>query len=354
MRKLAALLLGGVVVASLSGLAQPASAAPAGGLDGAFTAAGAEYQVPRDLLAAVAYSESGFDGHQGQPSASNGYGVMHLVSNPSATSLDRASVLTGVSVVTLQKDTTANIRGGAAVLRAYADEAGLTPADRQDINKWYPVVARYGNAADAPTARLYADTVYEALGTGIRDAAHVTPRTVAPQRGELAGVAPLGELMSSDYGPAKWSAAHSNNYATGRGGNSIKYVVIHVTQGSYAGSISWFKNGSAKVSAHYVIKSSNGEVTQMVRNKDTAWHAGNSTYNKQSIGIEHEGFVNEAKWFTNAMYKSSAALTKAMCNKYGIPKTRSRIIGHNQVPGATHSDPGRHWNWTTYMRYVTA
>ena len=124
-------------------------------------------------------------------------------------------------------------------------------------------------------------------------------------------------------------------------------------QGSYAGSISWFQNPSAQVSAHYLIRSSDGAVTQMVRDKDIAWHAGNWTYNTQSIGIEHEGFVNDASWYTDAMYRSSAALTKYMCDKYGIPKDRSHIIGHNEVPGATHTDPGPNWNWSYYMQLVT-
>jgi hypothetical protein len=53
------------------------------------------------------------------------------------------------------------------------------------------------------------------------------------------------------------------------------------------------------------------------------------------------------------MYRSSAALARHLCDEYGIPKTRTGIIGHNQVPGATHTDPGSHWNWTKYMGYVT-
>jgi hypothetical protein len=32
---------------------------------------------------------------------------------------------------------------------------------------------------------------------------------------------------------------------------------------------------------------------------------------------------------------------------------RSHIIGHNEVPGATHTDPGSCWNWTYYMQLVT-
>ncbi|HCT78140.1 MAG TPA: N-acetylmuramyl-L-alanine amidase [Micromonosporaceae bacterium] len=161
-------------------------------------------------------------------------------------------------------------------------------------------------------------------------------------------------LASTDYGPATWIPAHSANYtvANRESSHNINYVVIHTTQGSYNGTISWFQNPAAQVSAHYVVKSSNGAVTQMVREKDIGWHAGNWTYNTQSIGIEHEGWVEQDGWYTEAMYQSSAAIVRSVCAKYGIPKDRAHIIGHNQVPGATHTDPGPRWNWTHFMSLV--
>ncbi len=147
-------------------------------------------------------------------------------------------------------------------------------------------------------------------------------------------------------------AANSGNYRVANRPNdyAIDRVVIHTVQGSYAGCISWFQNPSANVSAHYVIRSSDGEVTQMVRNKDVAWHVGNT--NNRSIGIEHEGWVNDPAWYTEAMYRSSAALTRHVCDRYGIPRTRTHIIAHSEAPGATHTDPGPNWDWNRYMGYV--
>lgn len=373
-------LLGATLLVSLAtGLTSPAAnAAPAadspagattatagGPLASAFDRAAIRYEVPRDLLVAVGYAETHLDGHHGAPSASNGYGVMHLTSNPKLRTLDEAAALTSLAPVTLRTDPAANVTGAAAVLRSYADQAGLTAAQRADPDHWYPAVVRYGGASTPAVARLYADTVYDLLGTGFQTttdggAVRVAPRPVAPERGALAAVAPLGTgdgvgIMSTDYGPAAWAPAHAQNYTVSSRESSypINYVVIHVAQGSYAGTVSWFQNPAAGVSAHYTIRSSDGAVTQSVREKDIAYHAGNWTYNTQSIGIEHEGYVNQPSWFTDAMYRSSAALTRHLCDRYGIPKDRSRIIGHNQVPGATHTDPGPNWNWTYYMQLVT-
>ncbi|TDC94251.1 amidase [Nonomuraea deserti] len=327
-------------------------------LAAAFDRAAAEQDVPRDLLVALAYAETHLDGHGGEPSASGGYGVTHLVSNPTNHSLEQAAELTKLPVDKLRADDEANILGGAAVLRAHADKLGLDEAARKDIGRWYQAVAKYGNATSPELARLYADAVYEGLGLGIDiRGVQVKPQEVTADRGDLANARDLNAraVASPDYPPAAWVAANSGNYTASSRESSynIDRVVIHVTQGSYAGTISWFQNPSANVSAHYVVKSSNGAITQMVRDKDVAWHAGNWSYNTRSIGIEHEGWVDDASWFTDAMYRASAALTRHLCDKYGIPKTRTGIIGHNEVPGATHTDPGRHWNWTTYMNYVT-
>ncbi|MFI6452708.1 N-acetylmuramoyl-L-alanine amidase [Streptosporangium amethystogenes] len=359
LRRSAALLAGSLVpLVLLTG--RPASAAPPDPLADAFTRAAATYEVPRDLLVTLGYAETRLDGHGGEPSASGGYGMMHLVSNPTVHSLEQAAKLTGQPVSTLKTDDAANIAGGAAVLRAYANELGLDAAARKDAGKWYPAVARYGNASSSGVARLYADTVYELLATGVKATTPggivtVRPQTVNPERGAYAKAPDLDRTFAAaavDYPGAHWAAASSSNYAVSNRptGNTIDRIVIHVTQGSYAGTISWFQNPSAQVSAHYVVRSSDGDITQMVREKDRAWHAGN--YNSRSVGIEHEGYVDNASWFTDAMYRASAALTRSIADRYDIPKDRTHIVGHVEVPGASHTDPGPNWNWTRYMQFV--
>ncbi|MFC8228773.1 N-acetylmuramoyl-L-alanine amidase [Streptomyces sp. NPDC057287] len=345
------------VLASLTATAlvtagQPAGAAPADPMNRAFLKAAETYGVPRDLLAAVGYGETHLDGHAGLPSQDNGYGVMHLVSNPVNHSLEKAAALTGKSAADLRTDTAANILGGAAVLRNHADALGLDGAERADIDAWYPAVARYSEAEGA-VAALYADTVYTFLAQGLRatvaggERVSVTSRPVSPEKGPLAKADVTAQ--SPDYPPALWVAADSANFATGRTA-TVDKVVIHVTQGSYAGTISWFQDAVSKVSSHYVVRSSDGQITQMVRDKDTAYHA--KSANASSLGIEHEGFIDNPSWFTDPMYRSSAALTKYLCDRYGIAKDRSHIIGHSEAPGNDHTDPGVHWNWSYYMQLV--
>lgn len=132
----------------------------------------------------------------------------------------------------------------------------------------------------------------------------------------------------------------------------VDHVIIHVTQETYAQTLAIFQNPQKKVSAHYLVRSADGHVAQCVREADIAWHAGNWDNNTRSIGIEHEGWVDRPAYFTDALYERSARLTAAICATYGIPKDRAHIIGHYEVPGTDHTDPGPNWDWARYIRLV--
>ena len=95
-----------------------------------------------------------------------------------------------------------------------------------------------------------------------------------------------------------------------------------------------------------------GQVAECVRDKDIAWHAGNWNYNTHSIGIEHAGYVGNPNSFTPAMYRSSARASAYLVRRHNIPIDRRHIIGHNQVPGSSHTDPGRYWDWRKYIHLI--
>ena len=110
-----------------------------------------------------------------------------------------------------------------------------------------------------------------------------------------------------------------------------------------------FQSPAHGAAAHYIVRK-DGHVT--IRELDMAFHAGNREYNERSVGIEHEGFVDKPEDFTDAMYAASAQLTARVCARYGIPVDREHIIGHVEVPGTDHTDPGPGWDWKKYLRLV--
>jgi hypothetical protein len=175
-------------------------------------------------------------------------------------------------------------------------------------------------------------------------------------------------VASVDYGPAL-SDFTTCNYSS-RSGTAITMVAIHDVEGSYAGCISWFKNCSAQASAHYVVRSSDGQITQMVLESNKAWHIGSE--NPYTLGIEHEGYASSGNtWYTTAMLTSSAALVRDMCTDNGINPLRCyfgpgcsgttqqcqqgtcvKVKGHQMYPNQTHSDPGPYWNWDKFYKLL--
>jgi uncharacterized protein (TIGR03382 family) len=158
---------------------------------------------------------------------------------------------------------------------------------------------------------------------------------------------------TADYAGAMWNPAVAGNFQVAtRGLTDVDHIVIHDTEGSYASSIAWFKDTSAKVSAHYILRSSDGEVTQMVAEKDIAYH--DKCFNTTTVGIEHEGFLADPDhWYTEAMYIQSAKLSAYLAAKYGIVVNHGNIIGHGEAPDCSdHTDPGPGWNWDHYIDLV--
>jgi N-acetyl-anhydromuramyl-L-alanine amidase AmpD len=167
-----------------------------------------------------------------------------------------------------------------------------------------------------------------------------------------AGAAP----QPVDHPFAEWQPATPSNFTVAERPWSYRVdrVIIHVTQTAFTGTLAIFQNPEKQVSAHYVVRSADGHIAQCVREADIAWHAGNWDYNTRSIGIEHEGWVDKPAYFTEAMYQESAKLTAGICGRYGIPRDRTHIVGHYEVPGTDHTDPGPYWDWERYLRMVEA
>ncbi|MFD5568744.1 N-acetylmuramoyl-L-alanine amidase [Streptomyces cadmiisoli] len=156
-----------------------------------------------------------------------------------------------------------------------------------------------------------------------------------------------------DFRDARWVAASSANWrrADRPADYSIDMVVIHVTQGSFDSAVRVFQDPGHGAASHYIVRK-DGHVTQMIRELDVAYHAGNRDYNERSVGIEHAGFVDRPQDLTDAMYAASARLTAGICRRYGIPVDREHIIAHSEVPGTDHTDPGEHWDWDRYLKLV--
>ncbi len=318
-------------------------------LDEEFRSAATEYGVPRELLLAMGYTNTYWempppaatDYEPGDLHGHGTYGIMALYQNPSKDTLGRAAGLTGLSEKKLKNDRAANVKGGAAVL---ADVAGASKPD--SLDGWQEAVAEYGGID------LYAQEVFQTLKEG----ASATISTgeglrLAPQEVEIPTV--ITSRAATDYQGAEWHGAAGANYTNANRERShyIDRLVVHVVQGTVSSAINTFQNPSSVVSAHYIV-GDEGRVVQCVRHEDIAYHAGNWSYNKHSIGIEHGGWADKQATWTDAKIRSSAKLAAYCCRRHKIRVDRQHIIEHNRVPGTDHYCPGKFFPYDKYLKLV--
>jgi hypothetical protein len=370
-----------------------------------FDAAYARYpELPRGLLESIAWVQSrwvlldggSFDGGSAERESPPAFGPMGLYGGDGfQDQLGDAAALLGVPRWQVAGEVRWNILGAAALL---ADLGRRLPPDASEA-QWLAAYAGFP-AGDEVALRFarecFAYDVLLAIDRGVDDdGVRIVPRAVEwerqfdadalvrqrapfvrldPARGTIeAGgyvIDPVDERLhapsravepvpaSSDYAPALWVASpyyHSR-------GTSASAVAIHTMQGSYPGTIAWFQDNPSSVSAHYLVRSADGQLTQMVRDAQAAHHVGSQ--NSYTLGIEHEGYVDNPAWYSTAMYNASAALTRNFCSRYAIACASAwngaasagvtllpssvRIKGHQHYPDTTHTDPGRYWDWPRY------
>jgi hypothetical protein len=312
------------------------------GLDDDFERAAESSGVPADLLAAVSYVETqwqdvqGESEHEGRPA---GVGVF---------------ALWGDNLV----DGDASIDGAARRLATIAQQLGV---GGKDLAAWTPVLATFSQNPDEESRYAYADDVMRVLSEGIsltgEDGVVIATVKAHPEI-EVGGGSPRG---TADYPSSVWRA--SPNYNS-RNGTPVSLVVIHSCEGNYAGCWGWLVNSQAQASAHYVVKENGGEISQLVRESNRAWHvaaayecsrAGNAQCNRNgqstnnfSIGIEHAGFASQSTW-QNGLIEASAKLTCDITRDHGIPRDRNHIVSHGQLQPWNRTDPGPNWPWSHYI-----
>lgn len=139
--------------------------------------------------------------------------------------------------------------------------------------------------------------------------------------------------------PAHSTRTTSNK--SSRNGTRIKVIVLHATEGSYDGAVSWLCSPQSNASAHLVI-SKTGNTTRLVADADKAWHV--AADNPFTLGIEQEGYTSQTSW-PDAQLREVAQWVAFWAHKYDIPITHSTTAGvcrHSDLGqhGGGHGDPG--------------
>jgi N-acetyl-anhydromuramyl-L-alanine amidase AmpD len=129
-------------------------------------------------------------------------------------------------------------------------------------------------------------------------------------------------------------------------------IVIHVNDGYFDGTISWFSQGSQGVGAHVEI--GNDRVWQLVPLDQKCWHAVDA--NAFSIGFEHAGFGKQSRadWL-RASHELAFSANRAswVLHEYelGEPSLNHNIWPHS-FGGASwggHACPGDGFPWREWL-----
>ncbi len=347
--------------------------------------------IPRGIIEAISFTNTQCHHltddnyfHNGPETMPRAYGLMGLVKDGKGyfrENLHVVAELSGISETEILQDPTANVIAYAKAFDYLAKESKVI-----GVNGYLSVIQQLSELPigeekdDYPMqSMLYSVCLF------LNDAEkaeqfefpkyNIDMKSVFAEHYEMLTAPELSVDRGADYPAAIWDPAPECNFSSRT--SAVSAVAIHYTEGSYAGCISWFKNCDAQVSAHYVVRSSDGQVTQMVREADKAWHA--RTANPYSIGIEHEAYGNIWSFFTEAMYKSSANLVRNICSRYAtidVHRTFYRdtldngqclnngvhdlggetacvkIRGHQHFPDQSHTDPGPYWDWNYYYKLL--
>ncbi|WP_461790484.1 N-acetylmuramoyl-L-alanine amidase [Pedobacter sp.] len=309
--------------------------------------AAAEFRVPAIILKAAAQVQSNWA--QTGPSFYGSYGMMGLIESDNIKQITLAESLTGLNADDIKNQAKANIRAAAALL-AYYQKGKPKSADLAD---WFEATRDLTGLSNEEMKTSLATSFYNVIKNGSKtvslwreiiqiDAQPVTIpeyKTRSERKNESVGnVTQAG----TDY-PNAINRMTTCNFATGRNGYGIDYYFVHyMATGTYAGAISWFSDctRTSPSSANYCIRNSDGEISQVVREKDRAYAQGVTGFpqwNGAGVSTEHEVLAtNLAMWDSEPMLVAAANLAIDVCNRNNIPRIRRGVNGDRGIYG--HSD----------------
>ncbi len=377
-------------------------------------------EIPAGVLESIAFTKtrwnnnqptSDFDGHHGFAQI---YGVMGLYRGQPGYQhqVANAAKLLGVSEAQIMSDQRLNILGAAALIAQDMRAKGMTSATPESMTSvianamGIAMTVEKSNSAVANHVRdSFAYSVLYAINRGADDNGVLikakpiqfekafSAKALIEQRAPFVAldvtkdqvvtsaylIDPISETLvanpngqekslakSTDYGPALYQ---QSPFEGARTTGNPTHVSMHQMEGFYAGSINEFLTSTREVSAHYLIRNSDGQVTQMVRESRRANHT--FMHNNYTLGIEQEGFKGQSNWYSDANYTQAIAIVKNMCARWAIPcnnvyrgpagdaeniqATSLRIKGHQHFPdqGGNRSDPGRFFNWTRFANGIS-
>ncbi len=158
-------------------------------------------------------------------------------------------------------------------------------------------------------------------------------------------------LFQPDYAAAVVMPSPNHGPRRGAGEAGPDMIVLHYTgMPTEESAIDWLCRPESEVSCHYVVRE-NGEVLQLVPEKERAWHAGKSFWagetdnNSRSIGIEicNPGHPGGLPPFALKQIEAVIELCRDCGDRWAIPP--ERVLAHSDIAPVRKVDPGERFPW---------
>ncbi len=143
----------------------------------------------------------------------------------------------------------------------------------------------------------------------------------------------------------------SPNFGERKDGKAIDAIILHYT-GMISGVAAedWLCNPEAEVSSHYLVYE-DGNIVQMVAEKDRAWHAGKSYWkgetdmNSVSVGIEivNPGHALGYREFPARQINAVIRLCRGITLRHGVRP--DMVLAHSDIAPGRKVDPGELFPW---------
>lgn len=133
--------------------------------------------------------------------------------------------------------------------------------------------------------------------------------------------------------------------------SKIKALVLHCSAYHTENMIDVLAD--LQLSAHYIIDT-DGVITQLVVEKQRAWHAGVSRWrnmenlNHWSIGIELTSLTMGQTPYPEKQLKSAVSLCRQIIKHYQIPLCN--VVAHSDIAPTRKPDPGKDFPWEYLAR----
>jgi len=156
-------------------------------------------------------------------------------------------------------------------------------------------------------------------------------------------------VFTADFAGA--SVIPSPNHGERVDGRKPDMIILHYTgMPSADQALAWLCNPESQVSSHYFIHE-DGRIAQLVPEDRRAWHAGKSSWaretdiNSCSIGVEiaNAGHPGGLPPFPEVQMRAVAELCRDCGERWKI--VPERMLGHSDVAPIRKVDPGENFLW---------